>query len=357
MTKSNQVVIMLWLCCQHIIYANDTGIDYTNSIVSQIQNIDLKIIMNNKIAKAKFNSMKTHTSYWYTKDIYFQSITSEIPKAISTIMNKNASHGKFFKFYDSDLSNYTQANYNALFLYNLIYHTIKYIMDGGHEVSNLMTETENIIMMNFQNIDTNKLKKAMADITEYDRVLDIIDIVDEFYCINKEIGMAREGKSEVLLGNSSYITSSSSLRFNVGETDKVSAMSQLPSIKYYVFIESAKYPYNIKEVELCFKVINGIVKLDQGETFAHMEEHNKRVRRNQKKHLQDIKQYSDYAAMCQKELKKYKPNKQNWAKIDKLEVEEITRLMQYDYSFTSFFVDKETMKDIGTQLGIEIYEG
>ena len=111
-------VIASLLIWYNLTYAGDR-MAKTNDIISQIQRIDLKIAMNNIIVKSKAEYMKTRTNKWFVADKYFESITEAIPNAICKIMS-NPEQEKTFSFGSLDLSNYTQANYNALFLYNLI---------------------------------------------------------------------------------------------------------------------------------------------------------------------------------------------------------------------------------------------
>ena len=283
----------LWLmilCFQSLenIGFGASRIETTDDIISQTQKLDLKIMMNNIIVKSKANGIRTKKHNWFENEKYFKSITEEIPLAINQML-KNKCKENVFTFGDLDLSNYTQGNYNALFLYNLVKCTIEYLDAGYTDGKVLLERTKNVIEENFKNIDLTKLQKSLSDIRAYDKEFNIIRIVDELWCLKRQINLARQGKNNgnwhgSTIGSSAYITKNSDLVYNIKSIDNSTSIFNLPRFDYLILNKHKEYPFAIEKIELCFKIVNGIVKIDIDETCRNKQEHNELVRENRRLH-------------------------------------------------------------------------
>ena len=188
MRKKWYIILIAFVsCAQSKQEYSDYQAYYEN--ISSLLRIDAYAYLNKKLIEQRINGKK-----WCTHTTYRESILKSIPIAIKTVYERKDVN-EVISFDRTDIKNYTNANYNALVLYNIInvllnlsdpkFNKLNKILLNCENLSHAVLDfTKELLVANFNGIDKLRLEKSIKDISEYDSALNLISYIA---CINSNL--------------------------------------------------------------------------------------------------------------------------------------------------------------------------
>ena len=149
-------------------------------------------------AQDELREIWTSENKWIKNEKYYDSVVKVMGKAIADCVTdsnefKDKKQGDIIWFDGTDPEQYSQANFNAVFLYNFIFVYMNNDVQDQEELDELIETLQSNIVEHYKtnyisgDIErfTRMLEKAKNDITKYDQALGLCSIMYEFKSMNK----------------------------------------------------------------------------------------------------------------------------------------------------------------------------